>query len=101
MGAVTLSQVERALEILGGQAAWDRILEQLTKLRNGDYSYYRNRENYEKTAFQVIQRHCPDYKKDWPVVSHLLILHGRTVCTARSPKHDECVLFNICPSRNI
>ncbi len=39
-------------------------------------------------------------KKDWPVVSHLLILHGRTVCNARSPKHDECVLRNICPSIN-
>ncbi len=39
-------------------------------------------------------------KKDWPVLSHLLILHGRTICNARSPKHDECVLFKICPSRD-
>ncbi|HEB02533.1 MAG TPA: endonuclease III [Nitrospirae bacterium] len=38
-------------------------------------------------------------EKDWPVVSHLLILHGRTVCTARKPKHDECELYKICPSR--
>lgn len=39
-------------------------------------------------------------EKDWPVVSHLLILHGRTVCNARKPKHDLCVLFDICPSRD-
>jgi endonuclease-3 len=37
-------------------------------------------------------------KKDWPVLSHLLILHGRAVCNARSPKHAECVLYKICPS---
>ncbi len=38
-------------------------------------------------------------EKDWPVVSHLLILHGRTVCNARKPLHENCVLFKICPSR--
>ncbi len=40
-------------------------------------------------------------KKDWPVVSHLLILHGRTVCKARAPMHKDCVLYKICPSREI
>ena len=39
-------------------------------------------------------------KKDWPILSHLLILHGRTVCKARAPKHDECVLYKVCPSRD-
>jgi endonuclease-3 len=39
-------------------------------------------------------------KKEWSNLSHLLIFHGRNVCTARSPKHKECVLFDICPSRN-
>lgn len=62
-GPVTLSQVERALEVLGGQATWDKILDQVTKLRNGDYSYYKNRQNYENTAFQVIQQYCPGYRK--------------------------------------
>lgn len=28
--------------------------------------------------------------------SHLLIFHGRAVCSARSPKCGECVLKNIC-----
>ncbi len=62
-GAVTLSQVEKALEDLGGQATWPKILDQLTNLRNGDYSYYKSKEIYEKTAFQVIQQHCPYYEK--------------------------------------
>lgn len=62
-GPVTLTQVKRALENLGGQATWDKILAEVTKLRGGDYSHYLNKENYEKTAFQVIQEHCPNYRK--------------------------------------
>lgn len=62
-GRVTLEQVERALDNLGGQGTWDNIFAEVTKLRNGDYSHYLNKENYEKTAFQVIQEHCPKYRK--------------------------------------
>jgi len=62
-GPVTLSQVEKALAELGGQATWDKILAQLTKLRSGDYSHYLDKHNYENTAFQVIQQHCSDYRK--------------------------------------
>lgn len=40
-------------------------------------------------------------RKDWGNLSHLLIFHGRAVCQARKPKHGECVLFEICPSRSI
>jgi endonuclease-3 len=40
-------------------------------------------------------------KKDWGIVTHLLIDHGRKICQAKKPKHDECVLYDICPSRNI
>ena len=62
-GPVTLEQVEKAIENLGGQAKWNEILEEVTKLRNGDFSHYLNRENYEKTAYQIIQDHCPKYRK--------------------------------------
>ena len=62
-GPVTLAQVESALENLGSQATWDKILAEVTKLRNNDYSHYLNKENYEKTAFQIIQEHCSEYKK--------------------------------------
>lgn len=40
-------------------------------------------------------------RKEWGNLSHLLIFHGRNICQARSPKHAACVLFDICPSRNI
>ena len=40
-------------------------------------------------------------RKEWGDLSHLLIFHGRAVCQAKKPKHDQCVLFDICPSRTI
>ena len=40
-------------------------------------------------------------KKEWGNISNLLIFHGRKICQARKPDHQECVLSNICPSRNI
>jgi len=38
---------------------------------------------------------------EWGNLSHLLIFHGRKVCMARNPDHGSCVLFDICPSRDI
>lgn len=40
-------------------------------------------------------------KEDWGNISHLLIFHGRKICQAKKPKHSECVLYDICPSRDI
>jgi endonuclease-3 len=40
-------------------------------------------------------------KEEWGNISHLLIFHGRKICQAKNPRHQECVLFDICPSRNI
>jgi endonuclease-3 len=40
-------------------------------------------------------------KSEWGNLSHLLIFHGRKICQAKKPKHRECVLYDICPSRNI
>jgi endonuclease-3 len=34
---------------------------------------------------------------EWIEFSTRLILHGRRVCTARSPRCDECVLSEVCP----
>ncbi len=39
--------------------------------------------------------------KDWANLSHLLILHGRQVCKAKKPRHGECILYDLCPSRDI
>ncbi len=40
-------------------------------------------------------------KEDWSNISHLLISHGRKICQAKKPKHKECALCNLCPSKNI
>lgn len=40
-------------------------------------------------------------RKDWGILPHLLILHGRKVCIARRPRCIECVLNKICPSSKI
>jgi endonuclease III len=34
----------------------------------------------------------------WGEFNYLLVDHGRAVCTARKPKHEICVLADICPS---
>jgi endonuclease III len=40
-------------------------------------------------------------QKDWTIVSHLLILHGRAVCIARRPQCGRCVIAKLCPSARI
>jgi len=40
-------------------------------------------------------------KEEWGNLSHLLIFHGRKICQAKKPKHEECVLYDICPSKDI
>ena len=36
--------------------------------------------------------------EEWQQLTHLLISHGRAVCTARNPDCGDCVLEDICPS---
>jgi endonuclease III len=38
---------------------------------------------------------------EWKDMSHLLIFHGRKICQAKKPNHNECVLRDICPSSTI
>jgi endonuclease-3 len=40
-------------------------------------------------------------KKEWGYLTHLLISHGRKICEAKKPRHADCVLFDICPSRGV
>lgn len=37
-------------------------------------------------------------KETWVMLCHLLMAHGRKVCTARSPHCNDCVIRNYCPS---
>ncbi len=49
-------------------------------------------EKIEKDLMQAVP------KRDWTVFSHLLILHGRSVCKARKPACEDCVVNDLCPS---
>ena len=40
-------------------------------------------------------------KKEWIAFSHRLILHGRQICHARSPKCEQCVCQSWCPQLGI
>ncbi len=37
-------------------------------------------------------------QKNWTLLSHLFIFHGRRVCIARRPKCQVCTLAPLCPS---
>ena len=40
-------------------------------------------------------------KKDWVLIAHLLISHGRKTCKARNPDCPNCFLFDLCPKRYV
>ncbi len=46
----------------------------------------------EKDLMKIIPR------KDWIDLSHMLILHGRSLCPARKPYCASCFLSRLCPS---
>jgi endonuclease-3 len=37
-------------------------------------------------------------QEEWLNLSHMLILHGRTICIARKPLCEKCALALLCPS---
>jgi len=37
-------------------------------------------------------------REDWDMLSHVLIFHGRRICTARSPACAACPVNELCPS---
>jgi endonuclease-3 len=49
-------------------------------------------EKIEQDLMQLVPR------EEWTDFSHLLIFHGRRICIARKPKHDECTLCELCPT---
>jgi endonuclease-3 len=40
-------------------------------------------------------------KEEWIASGSRLLLHGRYVCVSRKPLCSSCVLFDLCPSRNL
>ena len=49
-------------------------------------------EKIERDLMETVPR------EDWTVFSHLLILHGRSVCKSRKPECENCTLNDLCPS---
>jgi endonuclease-3 len=37
-------------------------------------------------------------RRDWDMLSHVLIFHGRRVCYARKPSCVTCTVTDVCPS---
>lgn len=52
----------------------------------------RDPDKIEQDLLQVVPR------QDWVIFSHLLILHGRRVCSARAPHCPICPVNDLCPS---
>ncbi len=46
-----------------------------------------------------LQRLVP--RREWGIFPHLLIWHGRRVCIARTPRCEDCVLSDLCPSSRV
>ena len=40
-------------------------------------------------------------RREWTNFSHRVILHGRAICAARSPKCRECALESMCPQNGV
>ncbi len=40
-------------------------------------------------------------REDWGRFPHLLIWHGRRVCLARTPRCEDCVVNDLCPSSRV
>ena len=56
------------------------------------FTSHKDPEKIEKDLTETVP------KRDWTVFSHLLILHGRSVCKARKPACGDCVINDLCPS---
>ncbi len=49
-------------------------------------------EKIERDLMEIFPR------ERWTPLSHLLIFHGRSVCKARTPRCQECLVAALCPS---
>jgi len=52
-----------------------------------------NTKTPEETEYKLMENLS---KKYWKEINHLMVLHGKAICTPISPKCSQCVLNNIC-----
>ncbi|NOQ38649.1 endonuclease III [archaeon] len=58
-----------------------------------DLTQSRNPTIIEKDLMKITD------KKKWGRLTNLLISHGRSICIARNPRCDDCVLYDLCISK--
>lgn len=56
------------------------------------YSEKKDADKVEQDLMKIIP------PEDWNLFSHLIVQLGRTICTARNPKHDICPILHLCPT---
>ncbi len=66
----------------------------VTRLANrlGLTSHASDAVKIEQDLMQIVPQ------EEWTLWSHLLIHHGRAICTARNPKCEMCPIFDHCPT---
>jgi endonuclease III len=52
-------------------------------------------DKIEQELLQVVPR------QDWIAFGHLLILHGRRICSARAPRCPVCPVHDLCPAAKL
>ena len=60
---LTVEEVIQALEELGRESDWLKIEELVTEKRGGGFEPYADWNNYKTTMRQLLQQHCPGYRK--------------------------------------
>lgn len=60
-----------------------------------DLSRHNDPDKIEQDLLQLVPQQV------WTLFSHLLIWHGRHICSARAPKCPVCPLNDLCPSANL
>ncbi|NLZ80929.1 MAG: endonuclease III [Clostridiales bacterium] len=55
-------------------------------------------EDPEKVEYELMKKLPKDH---WTLYNLQIIAHGRSICTARSPKCEKCFLNHICPSAEL
>jgi endonuclease-3 len=62
------------------------------RLTDPKFSEKKDADKVEQDLMRVIP------PEDWTLFSHLIVQLGRTICTARNPKHDVCPVLHLCPT---
>ena len=64
--------------------------------RRLELTEYKESKNIEKDLMKVFS------KENWNEISLFLIMHGRSVCRARNPQCEKCILKDLCnyPEKN-